>query len=239
MIDTTATAQLPMRARLIATTVCTTGSTTLSATTTGYARASGSFVTDGFSVGMEVTASGFSTAGNNGTGVITMVSALAMSVTKTALSTTTDGKPTIIAGTATATEAAAAARTILARPPQLRAYDNVPVVPTVGSPYLEEDFIPATNTLRSFPANGGVVEETGLYVLKIFGISGTGISSIRKVVNVIKAQFSSGTTFSSGVVRVRNDPGPYAGQITPIDGGWSYVVLTIPWRATSTNAVAA
>lgn len=58
-----------------------TGSTSLSATATGYARAAGSFLTNGFQVGDIVTATGFS-ARNNGRSVVTNVTATALTVTK-------------------------------------------------------------------------------------------------------------------------------------------------------------
>ena len=75
----------------------TTGSTSLSATATGYARASGSFISDCFRVGMEITASGFTDPANNGTSVITAMNATSLTVTK---------------ATPTVAEAAAASRTI-------------------------------------------------------------------------------------------------------------------------------
>lgn len=59
----------------------TTGTTTLSATSTGYTRASGSFITDGFAVGQVVTASGFSAAGFNGSSIVTGVVALELTTT--------------------------------------------------------------------------------------------------------------------------------------------------------------
>ena len=75
----------------------TTGSATLAADTLGYTRTTGSFITNGFFVGQEVTASGFGTAANNGRSVVTAVTATRLSVTKT---------PRTVA------EAAAASRTI-------------------------------------------------------------------------------------------------------------------------------
>lgn len=57
----------------------TTGSTALSATSTGYARAAGSFLADGFAVGMLVSGAGFTTPGNNAPKVLTAVGALTMS----------------------------------------------------------------------------------------------------------------------------------------------------------------
>ena len=68
----------------------TTGNTTgvLGANALGYTRATGSFVTDGFVVGMTVTASGFTvgaggTSPNNGLSVITAVTPTQLTVTKT------------------------------------------------------------------------------------------------------------------------------------------------------------
>jgi hypothetical protein len=63
--------------------VFTTGTATLQATATGYTRASGSFITDGFLVGLPITASGFANPANNGSSVITAVTATALTVTKT------------------------------------------------------------------------------------------------------------------------------------------------------------
>ena len=75
----------------------TTGAISLSATATGYSRASGSFVTNGFAVGQQITASGFTNAANNGTSLITAVTATTLTVSKTP---------------ATVAETAAAGRTI-------------------------------------------------------------------------------------------------------------------------------
>jgi hypothetical protein len=61
----------------------TTGTVSLSATATGYARTAGSFVTDGFAVGQQVTASGFTNSANNGSSVVSAVTATALTVTKT------------------------------------------------------------------------------------------------------------------------------------------------------------
>jgi len=60
----------------------TTGGAALSATATGYARAAGSFTTDGFAAGMTITASGFTNPANNGPSVVTAVAALTITVTK-------------------------------------------------------------------------------------------------------------------------------------------------------------
>jgi tetrahydromethanopterin S-methyltransferase subunit B len=239
MIDTTATL-LALRARVFATSVATTGSVSLSATTTTYARASGSFLTDGFAIGMEVLASGFAVSGNNGRSVITGLTATAMTVTKIAISTVsaTDLTPTVVAGTALAVDAAAAARTIVAQLPILRAYENIKIVPSPLAPYVEEDLVPATTTLISFPARDGTVAESGLYVLKLYGMPNTGASGMRKTLDAVRLVVSPGTTVTAGttIIRVRTDTAVVAGQLTPLDTGRVVCTLTVPWLAHSSNA---
>jgi hypothetical protein len=50
----------------------------------GYVRTAGDFTANGFAVGQQVTAAGFTTAANNGVSIINAVTPLTMSVTKTA-----------------------------------------------------------------------------------------------------------------------------------------------------------
>ena len=214
---------LALRNRALSLSVCTTGSLSLSATATGFARAAGSFVTDGFLVGMELTASGFVVAGNNGSFVITAVTALALSCANTTV------------------DAAAAGRTLLVGLPALRAFENVDLIPVAGRPYVEEEYVPATNAMLTFPAQSATVEETGLYIVKWYGLSNTGISAIRKSVDALKALFAPGTTLtaaSGDVVWARATIAATTGQMIPLTGGWSALVLTVPWLARSTNTVA-
>lgn len=218
-LDNTAAA-LAFRARARALVALTTGVVTLSATATGYARAAGSFITDGFAVGMEITPAGFA---SNPVAVITAV---------TALTLTTDAR---------AVEAAAAGRSISVTLPALRAWENTDFKPTVGRPYIDDDYVPATAALRTAPAEGGTIEETGLYIIKWFGLSNRGIAGIRKPVDALKARFTPGTAIVAGdhTIRVREDAATWAGQIIPQGDGWSRCILTIPWRAYSRNAVVA
>jgi hypothetical protein len=59
-----------------------TGLVSLSATSTTYVRATGSFISDGFVVGQVVYASGFSNSQNNGASVVTTVAATVLTVLK-------------------------------------------------------------------------------------------------------------------------------------------------------------
>lgn len=218
-VDDTA-ATLAFRARARSLVAVTTGATTLSATATGYARAAGSFVTDGFAVGMEITPSGFA---SNPVAVITEVTALTLTTA------------------ARAVEAAAAGRTIAVGLPALRAWENKDFTRVVGRPYIDDEYVPATSELRTAPANGGTLEETGLYIIKWFGIPDRGVGGIRKPLSALKLLFTPGTSLVAGdhTIRVRGDVGPFTGQIIPQGSGWSRCTLTIPWRAYSRNAVAA
>jgi hypothetical protein len=235
-------ATLKLRNRLLSLTSPTTGSTTLSVTTTGYARAAGSFITDGFAVGMEITASGFSTSANNGQGIITALAATAMTVgdAYTVSTHATDGY-TAVARTL-ATEGSASARTISVTVPAMRAFDNATLRPIGGKPYLEEELVPATTRVLTLPISQGYAEDTGVYVLRWFGLSGKGVTAIRKGADAVLALFTPGTTFTmsdNNTLRIPSDFGPRAGQITRVEGGWSYVLIEVPYIGTSINAVAA
>lgn len=72
----------------------------IEATTTGYERSTGSFITDGFRAGMIVGVSGFTTAANNGRKIVTAVSATvltARSIDGTALVIEAEGDTVTIA----------------------------------------------------------------------------------------------------------------------------------------------
>jgi hypothetical protein len=220
MIDTF-TAQLALRSRATTLVVATTGSTTLSATATGFARTAGSFITDGFVQGMEILPSGFFV---NTRAVITNVTALALTID----------------GTRSA-EGPTSGRTLVAGLPETRAFENRETKPIAGKPYIEESFQSATMTLRSFPAQGGSLEETGLYVITWYGVPNQDVGAIRKSVDALKALFAPGTEImvGTGVIRVRSDFGPSSGQLVRTESGHMACQLIIPWRAESTNTVAA
>lgn len=227
MLDQDA-ALLALRNRMLALVVCTTGAQSLSATATGYARAAGSFLDDGFRDGMEFLAAGFGTAGNNGRRVIESVDAT------TITTTTTLAFPTV--------EAAAGGRTLSVGLPIGRSLDNKGYTPAPGRPYIEEDFVPGGHGLRSFPAQGGTSQEDGLYVVKWYGLAGKGSSGIRRPVQALMALFAPGTVLSANGVSLRmgdfNDA-VKSGQIIPQGNGWSVCIVTIPWWALSINTVAA
>lgn len=209
--------------------VATTGSIELSATSTGYARTSGSFKDDGFVPGMEITSvAGFLVAGNNQATttqgrVITAVSALAMSCT------------------GCATDAAAAGRVITVGLPFRRAWENLKVDTPKGFPYVDEDFLPGVPQLISGPADGGTIEELGAYVLKWYGLENRDAASIARAADQLVRLFTPHTTILAGStpIAMRGDSAARRGQILPQGDGWSLCVIEIPWRAFTSNARAA
>src|SRR5450759_593504 len=115
--------QQAMRTRALTLSVCTTGSISMSTTATTYVRATGSFISDGFAVGMEITPTGFTTST-----VSTIVAPL------TATTITVVG-PLVV-------DVAAGGRTLTVGFPSLRAFENASLntgdgLPVAGRPYAE------------------------------------------------------------------------------------------------------
>lgn len=228
---------LALRNRALTLASPTTGSTSLSVTTTGYARAAGSFITDGFAVGMEIAASGFTTAANNGAGVVTAVAAGTLTVDAY---TVTLGVTGYTAASRTlATEAADVGRTISVGLPAMRAWENSVFVPVAGKPYVEEDYLPGpAEQITLGPL--GEIEVLPQYILKLYGLAGKGITPLYKASDALLALFAPRTalTLSTGdVLRVRTNPAPYRSQLLPSEPGWSVVVVTVPLRAESANTI--
>lgn len=242
MIDET-DAQLALRNRALSLTIATTGSAMIGATATAFTRSSGSFLTDGFKVGMEIVSAGFGVTANNGVGIILSLTATVMAVSMFVV--TVSGGVQSVTRPATAVEAETAARTIAARIPSMRAFESTVTPgltvfkPEVFIPYIAEEFIPAPGSLKG-SKTGGDVYESGLYILTWYGLPGVGISALRKSVGVLKLLYAPGTKLTAGshTLRIRGETMPYTGQIIPLNG-WAALQLTIPWYAYSVNAIAA
>lgn len=217
MIDEVAM-QLALRAKLATLTVATTGTMTLAATTSGYTRATGSFLTDGFAVGMEVTPAGFSSTTPR---VITAVSALSMTVNATLTAQTAAGGRSLTVGL-----------------PSNRAWENVAFQPTAGVPWVREEFIPGP-TAQVTIGPGGDLEATPMYAVHVNVKDDTGLTA-KRYVQALRVLFAPRTQIplSTGdTLRVRADTGPYAGQLLQSQPGFAVQPLTIPLRLRSPNVI--
>lgn len=119
--------------------------------------------------------------------------------------------------------------------PATRVFENVapnPNPPPAGTPYVVESNVPATSTvLTATMQGGGVRSDEGLYIAQYFGLAGTGIGSIDDGVDAILAAFPPGKAIplSRGVLRIKGQPAPWAGGLTPLTTGFSFVTVTLPW----------
>ena len=127
-----------------------------------------------------------------------------------------------------------ALRAVLVTLPELptaRAWDNVKYTPTIGQPYIVEQYVPSASTLLGMLATGPV-EDTGLYVINWYGPAGIGIAMAHGV-NALLGLFPPGrflTATDGTVIRIRGDFAPRRGQILQVDPGWAVITATIPFR---------
>jgi hypothetical protein len=211
-------AQLALRERAKTLVICTTGALALTATATGFTRPAGSFLADGLVAGLEITPAGFA---DNAIGTIQSVTALE-----------------VVLREARAAEAGVGGRSLAAGLPVTRKWENVEFDPPVGRVYIEESFTEGTSTVRSLPADGGVLDDTGLYVLRWYGLANTGMRSLRDPMKKLRTLFKPGTTLplSDGTtLRIRTDVSPTVSGIQPGKPGWSMISIAIPWRLLSLN----
>lgn len=221
-----------IRTKLLTLSVCSSGAVQLSATqaagVSGYARAAGSFLTDGFVLGQEVLAAGFGTAANNGVSVITDLNpnGLAMTVSKTP---------------ATVVEAAGA-RTLSVGLPLTRVWTQKPLAPTAivpGVPYLEEGYVRGSAKLQTVGPSGRIFG-LPLYLVRLYAADSIGLECLSKYADAVVTLFAPKTAFAltnGDTLRVRGDLAPYAEEIFPDQPGWSVLPVTVPLFVETTNAL--
>lgn len=225
--------QLALRAKAQTLSVATTGSTLLSATSTGFSRATGSFVADGFYPGMWFTRTGFAT---NTPGVVTGVTATDLTVTLF-LITYSSGVQTV-SNPAMTVESAASGRTIAVPLPAMQSYENVAFQPTAGVPWVEEQFIPGPASQVTIGPLGEL-EALPMYALYVNVPAETGLT-VKRYVNALRTLFAPRTAIplaNGDVLRVRSDTGPYAGQLQQGQPGFAVQPLTIPLRIRTANVI--
>lgn len=201
-----------------------TGFVALGTTTSAYTRASGSFITDGFEPGMEVTASGWSggDSGNNGTSTVVEVQALTLTVNRALTATTAGGFCNLTVGI-----------------PAHAADENVEFDPPTGSPWIEEEFVSGPQRVLTAPASSGTIEYDPLVHLHVHVPENTGPEAVESYADALLQVFRPNTaiTLSDGkVVRVRTDAAVYRGPIRRNREGFSTVRVSVPLRMHYVNA---
>lgn len=225
--------QLALRSKLLTLSVATTGSISLAATTTGYTRTSGSFITDGLAPGMEITPAGFA---NNTPAVITDVSALTVTA-KRVITTVTNGVTIYSLGAITA-ESAASGRSLTVGLPSNRAWENDYFEPTAGIPYVREEFLPGPTAQVTIGPNGELQGEP-MYAMYFNAPAGTRLTAKRYVqgARLLFAPRTQITASNGDTIRVRADTGPYAGQLQQSTPGFAVQPFTVPLRVRSANVI--
>jgi len=214
--------QLALRARLDTLSVVTTGSVSLSVAGGKYKRAAGSFLTDGFKRGMEVTVAGFGTAANNGTSVVEAVTATRLDVTRTLV-----------------TEAEGSGRSVAVGKPTGFAVEGIAFQPTQGWPWIEEQF-PSGPTRQVTMGQFGWLEWDPIYVLQIHTPWGIGVGASNAYADSVIGLFAPRAEISlggGGVARVRTTPGPFRSELRQFKAGYGTVSVTVPLRIHTANSI--
>lgn len=211
--------RLAMRAKLVTLVVCSTGAVQLSATATGYARAVGSFLTDGFLVGMELAGLGFVAGANNAPHTITAVDALTITCANTVVE---------VVG----------ARTLTVGLPSTVALENSALAAGTRVPYWEEQYIPGPEARGSIGPNARLIA-TPMFAPRVYVPANTGAYAADAYADAIKALFPPGLALpalaNGDVLKVRGDVAPFRGQLMQGEPGFCCVPVTIPFRCN--NAV--
>ena len=212
--------QLALRAHVETLSVVTTGTTTLGATGSTFTRSAGSFITDGFSAGMEVTGTGFG-ATNNAAHIVTAVAALSLTV-----SGTLD------------TEVAAGSRSLAVGLPSRRAWENIGFDPEPGYPWIEEQLVPGPTRVPTIGTNGTIVAEP-IYGITVHAVENTGIGAANRYVGALWEHFKPGTQVNltnGDTAEVRRDTGPFPSPKLRTRPGWVTVPVSFPLRLYTINS---
>lgn len=213
--------QVACRTKALTLSVATTGSVSLSATATGYARAAGSFVTDGFAAGMEFTPSGFA---SNPVDTIIDVNDLTV--------TTKNGRTV---------EGAAGGRTLSVGLPLARAWENKKPVadpPVPGVPFVKEQYIPGPPAQQVTVGPLGDIELMPMYALHIHVPANSGFEAASAYADAIMRLFTPRTAIPVGseVLRVLAR-GPFRGQLLNSAPGFAVVPITAPLWIRTPNSI--
>ena len=205
--------QYALRTQLLTMEAATTGSISMSATSSGFVRTSGSFVTDGIEPGMEVAATGFGSGTNNSDWSIRAVTALTLSVSGLSV------------------EIAGSGRTLVVGLPSGRAWENIHFEPVTNEPWVEEEYLAGPSSQITVGKSDATLRVDPLYLVKIYVPENLGIGAVNRYADAVLSAYKSNSTMAltnGDTLRVRTDSSPSRGQMTHSRAGWVVVPVTIP-----------
>ena len=211
---------LAIRNRLLGVEFSTTGTTTLASTRNGYTRAAGSFITDGFKVGMEVTPVGFA---NTEKQYVRAVEALTLYTRSTLVP-----------------ESSAGGRSIQALIPERMAWENRELSDTPADTFwIQEEYLAGGNDKIGTGPNAWI-NYYPIYTLNIHGPRDVGSAAHYSMADKILELYppTDALTLADGtVVRIRSRPGPNRGNLMQSAEGQAYVNVSIPLWVRAQNII--
>lgn len=191
-------------------------------TETGFERDGGSFIDDGFLVGMEVTPREFP---NPEPVVVTAVTDDVLTVRAPVPRTPVGFNPD---------------NTLSVVLPVRRAWENVEFSPEDDQWYVDEQYLPGPLTLIAGNEDHGEFDAEPVYLVRVYGLAGTGAGAVFALADAVLARFRPGRhipTSDGHTIRVKSDPAPYRGQLVREGAAHAVIEVTIPlWVRTSNNA---
>lgn len=185
----------------------------LGASAAGFTRNDGgSFLDDGFCVGMEVVSGDYTKSANQGPKMITAVSS------------------TLITCSGCAVEAPAEGRTLEVGLPQSRSWENVAFERQIGVTHVVEQYVPGPESAPAFPND---MELRPMYFPQIFVPAGKDITAGSRYADALRRHFTPKTKIAVGngdYIRGRADAATSVGQRNNSIPGFSMVPVTIPLR---------
>jgi hypothetical protein len=178
---------------------------------TGFTRLTGSFLTDRFLFGMEVTA----LYGTEEVGAIAkiVVDEQMVLLVPPRQDADPDG--------------------LYVGLPLQRGWENEDINPSSHVWWVDEDYLSGPSSLAAGNYTNGELDITPAYVLRLYGLSGIGIGAVHAVADGIVNLFPPGSaliTTGGTVVRVRGDTAPFKGQLLNNGARHAVISITIPLR---------
>ncbi len=203
-LTTEASIRAALEAHLAATVLLDTGSRDdIAATSTGYSRAAGSFVTDGFRVGDTVQPDGFA------------------DTTPSIVLAVSDG--VLVVDRTVTPEAAGAAVSIAVVLPERRRFEGQPFVRPKDKPWLRALLRPASAPLVAF-GTGGILRHQGSLIVELVEPvdSGRGLARLERLAAGLRERFTPGLRLQRDGLEVRVGEARRGAVLETID------ILTLP-----------